>query len=59
VERIGIDKIRTILLEDNDYTAGLDAAIQAAVDAFKDPWLEAAVPATASQFVSTLPMVTA
>ena len=59
VERIGIDKIRAILLEDNDYTAGLDAAIQAAVDAFKDPWLEAAVPATASQFVSTLPMVTA
>jgi len=29
------------------------------VEAYVDPWLEAHTPATANQFVSTLPMVNA
>jgi len=37
----------------------LDAAIQAAVDAYADPWLEASEPKTTNQFVTTLPMVAA
>jgi nitrite reductase (NADH) large subunit len=37
--------------------ARLDAAMQATVDAYVDPWLEADRPATANQFVSTLPVL--
>ena len=42
VERIGIDRVREILVDDADgIGAELDAEIQAAVDAYGDPWLEA------------------
>ena len=60
VERVGMDKIRAIVVEDSEgIAARLDAAIQASVDAYVDPWLEADQNATANQFVSTLPMVNA
>ena len=60
VERVGMDQIRAIVVEDSEgIAARLDAAIQASVDAYVDPWLEAEKPATANQFVSTLPMVNA
>ena len=58
VERVGIEKIRAIVVEDSEGIAErLDASIQEAVEAYKDPWREASAPATANQFVSTLPMV--
>jgi len=58
VERIGIDRIRSIVVDDSEGIAGaLDAAIEASVQAYKDPWREAYEPATVNQFVSTLPVV--
>jgi len=60
LERVGIDKIKAVVIEDSEGIADrLDAAMQATVDAYVDPWLEAHTPATANQFVSTLPMVSA
>ena len=60
LERVGIDHIRAVVVEDSEGIADrLDAAMQATVDAYVDPWLEAYTPATANQFVSTLPMVNA
>ena len=60
VERIGMDKIRSIVVDDSEGTADrLDAAIQGAVDAYVDPWLEAVAPATANQFNTVLNMVSA
>jgi len=59
VERIGIERIREIVLDNGELGHRLDTAIQAAVESYQDPWQESEVPATASQFVSTLPMVTA
>ena len=60
LERVGIDHIRAIVVEDSEgIGARLDAAMQATVEAYVDPWLEAYTPATANQFVSTLPMVSA
>lgn len=51
VERVGIDEIRNILVEDSlGICARLDAEIQKAVDSYKDPWKEAEVPAYPSQF---------
>ncbi len=55
VERMGIEKLREILVEDSEgICARLDADIQAAVDAYIDPWLEADVPNHPSQFVNSL-----
>jgi nitrite reductase (NADH) large subunit len=34
--------------------AALDAAMQASVDAYRDPWLEAEEPVHAAQFATTL-----
>ena len=60
VPRVGLEHIRAVVLEDSEgIAARLDAAMQATVDAYVDPWLEAHAPATANQFVSTLPMVSA
>jgi len=60
LERVGIDHIRSVVIEDSEgIAARLDAAMQATVEAYVDPWLEAHIPATANQFVSTLPMVNA
>jgi len=55
VERIGIEELRRILVEDAEgICARLDAEIQAAVDAYVDPWEEAITPATPTQFASVL-----
>ena len=55
VPRVGLDEIRAVVVEDRDGDAArLDAAIQASVDAFRDPWLEAVEPKTANQFRSVL-----
>ena len=53
VERVGIEHLRSVLLDDSEgICERLDADIQAAVDAYKDPWLEAEIPVHPNQFVS-------
>ena len=55
VERIGIDRLRAILIEDSDtLVANLDTAMQHAIDATRDPWQEATAPRTANQFSDVL-----
>ncbi len=56
MERVGLDEVRAVVVDDRDGDAArLDAAIQAANDAYRDPWLEAVEPATANQFRSVVP----
>ncbi len=51
LERVGIDTVRKIVIEDSlGICAHLDAGIQKAVDAYKDPWKEAELPAYPAQF---------
>jgi nitrite reductase (NADH) large subunit len=55
VERVGIEKLRQILVDDTEEICDrLDAAIQAAVEAYVDPWQEAVEPMHPSQFVNLL-----
>ncbi|MEV6304703.1 nitrite reductase large subunit NirB [Actinoplanes sp. NPDC051861] len=57
VPRIGIERIREIVVEDSDGIAeALDAAVEDAVQAYKDPWKERAEPATPGQFRTSLPL---
>jgi nitrite reductase (NADH) large subunit len=57
VPRVGIDKIRAVVVEDADGIAErLDADMQKAVDAYVDPWLEADTPVTPGQFRTSLPL---
>ena len=56
VERVGIERIRAVVVEDGEGIANeLDAAMQASVEAAYDPWKEAATPKTANQFSSLIP----
>ena len=58
VERIGIERIRAVVVEDSEGIATtLDAAMQGAVEATFDPWTEATAPRTANQFVSVIAAV--
>jgi len=60
VERVGIEKIRDVVVEDSEgIAARLDAEIQASVDAYVDPWLEADRPHTTNQFAGVLLGMTA
>jgi len=55
MDRVGVDEVRAVVVGDRDGEAArLDAAIRAAVDAYRDPWLEAEAPATPSQFASVV-----
>jgi nitrite reductase (NADH) large subunit len=55
VPRVGIEKLRSLLVDDVEgICARLDADIQAAVDAYVDPWQEAVEPVHPSQFADTL-----
>jgi len=55
VERTGIEKVKRVLVDDEDgICARLDAAVQEAVDAYVDPWREADWPATQNQFAESL-----
>lgn len=55
VERVGIDKIRAIILDDEEGAgAALDAAIEASIAAYRDPWEEAYTAARPAEFASTL-----
>jgi nitrite reductase (NADH) large subunit len=54
VARIGIERIRAVIVEDCEgLGAALDAA-QASVDATSDPWKEATAAKTANQFASVI-----
>jgi len=58
VARIGIDKIRAVVVDDSEGIAEqLDSALQRSVDAYRDPWQEAHTQATPNQFRSSLPIV--
>ena len=53
VERIGIERLRQILVEDAEGICDrLDRDMEAAVDAYRDPWLEASDPVHPNQFVT-------
>ena len=53
VERVGIDRIRAVVVEDCDGIAQrLDAAIQSSIDAYVDPWREGERPVTPGQFAA-------
>jgi nitrite reductase (NADH) large subunit len=55
VPRIGIERIRAVVVEDADgIAANLDAAMDASVAAYRDPWLENDV--TPGQFRTALPL---
>jgi nitrite reductase (NADH) large subunit len=57
VPRFGIDEIRSVVVEDRDGIAErLDADMQKAVDAYRDPWKEGEAPATEGQFRTSLPL---
>jgi nitrite reductase (NADH) large subunit len=58
VPRVGIERIRAIILDDSDgIAAGLDARMQASVDGYRDPWREGGQPATPGQFRDALPLI--
>ncbi|MDE3077259.1 MAG: NAD(P)/FAD-dependent oxidoreductase, partial [Chloroflexota bacterium] len=53
VERVGIGRLRQLLVEDGEgICERLDREIEAAVAAYRDPWQEGARPLHRSQFVS-------
>ncbi len=55
VERVGIERLRGVLVEDEEGIASrLDAEIDRAVAEFVDPWLEATAPVHPSQFRTTV-----
>jgi nitrite reductase (NADH) large subunit len=57
VERLGIERIRSVVVDDSEgMAAELDAAMQASVDAAYDPWKEASAPKTPNQFSSVIPV---
>ncbi|MFC6080851.1 nitrite reductase large subunit NirB [Sphaerisporangium aureirubrum] len=58
VPRVGIDRVRAIVVDDADgIAARLDEAVQEAVDAYRDPWQEGRAPATPGQFRPALPLL--
>ncbi len=55
VERIGIEKLRAVLVKDEEgIAARLEAEIQSAVDAYIDPWEEAESPVHPQQFAPSV-----
>jgi nitrite reductase (NADH) large subunit len=57
VPRVGIERIRAVVVEDSDgIAADLDAAIATSVAAYRDPWLERREPVTPGQFRTALPL---
>jgi nitrite reductase (NADH) large subunit len=58
LERLGIEKLRAIIMEDSEGVAErLERDIAASIAAYKDPWKEAYLPATPNQFASLLPVL--
>lgn len=58
VPRVGIDRIREIVVEDSDSIAdGLDARMQKSVDSYHDPWDRNRNSFTSGQFQTSLPLI--
>ncbi|MBB3081853.1 nitrite reductase large subunit NirB [Geodermatophilus sabuli] len=59
VPRIGLEKIKQVLLEDSEgLVAELDANMQRSVDAYTDPWgQDGGEPSTPGQFRPSLPLI--
>jgi nitrite reductase (NADH) large subunit len=58
VERIGIERIRAVIVEDSEKLASaLDQALDESAQATRDPWKEREAPATVNQFRSALRVV--
>ncbi len=58
VERVGIAKIRALVVDDSEgIAADLDRAMEESAAATYDPWLERDEPATPNQFRQSLPVV--
>ncbi|WP_104525577.1 nitrite reductase large subunit NirB [Blastococcus atacamensis] len=59
VPRVGLEKIKAVLLEDSEgICADLDAGMQRSIDAYTDPWgQDAREPATPGQFRPALPLI--
>ena len=56
VERVGLERIRAVIVDDSDgIAAALDAAMEASVAATYDPWKEAIEPKTENQFATLIP----
>ncbi len=59
VERVGLEHIRSVVVDDSEgICERLDADMQAAVDAYQDPWQESELPVHPNQFVSIAAGVT-
>ena len=57
VPRVGIGRIRAVVVDDAEgIAAELDAAMQASVDSYVDPWTERDDPLTPGQFRTSLPL---
>jgi nitrite reductase (NADH) large subunit len=57
VERVGLERIRAVVVDDSEgIVAALDAAMAESIAAVRDPWKEAAAPKTANQFASLIPV---
>jgi nitrite reductase (NADH) large subunit len=57
VPRVGIEHLRAVVVDDaHGIAAQLDAAMQASVDSYVDPWSERADPQTPGQFRTSLPL---
>jgi nitrite reductase (NADH) large subunit len=58
VPRVGIERIRAIVVEDSEKIgADLDARMQKSVDSYRDPWCEDRNPAASTNFRSSLPLI--
>jgi nitrite reductase (NADH) large subunit len=58
VARLGIEKIRAVVVEDSEGIAErLDSALERTVAAYYDPWEEGHAPRAANQFRGVLPVV--
>ena len=58
VERIGIQTLRSIVVDDSDgIAARLDAAIEASIAAYEDPWKDSYTSAPPTYFASVLPVI--
>ncbi len=58
VPRLGIEHVRAVVVDDSEQIAEqLDAAMDAACRAYKDPWKERNDPAVPGQFRTSLPLL--
>jgi len=58
VPRVGLDELKAILVDDRDgMVGGLEERMQAAVDAYRDPWRDGREPTSPVQFADNLPLI--